>query len=50
MYSHVRLGALVWVLGGQVLRMLPNKIGCLAGVEARDLAVVELQVSFVLLL
>ena len=30
--------------------MLPNKMGCLAGVEARDQAAVELQVSFVLLL
>ena len=37
-------------LGGQVLRMLPNEMRCLAGVEARDQAAVELQVSFVLLL
>ena len=48
---HVRLDALVWgPLGGQVLRMLPNEMGCLTGVEARDQAAIELQVSFVLLL
>ena len=30
--------------------LLPNEMGCLVGVEARDQAAVELQVSFVLLL
>ena len=33
-----------------MLRLLPNEMGCLVGVEARDQAAVELQVSFVLLL
>ena len=33
-----------------MLRLLPNEMGCLAGVEASDQAAVELQVSFVLLL
>ena len=37
-------------LGGQVLRLLPNEMGCLAGVEASDQAAVELQVSFAPLL
>ena len=32
-----------------MLRLLPNEMGCLVGVEARDQAAVELQVSFVLL-
>ena len=33
-----------------MLRLRSNEMGCLAGVEARDQAAVELQVSFVLLL
>ena len=31
-------------------RLRPNEMGCFAGVEARDQAAIELQVSFVLLL
>ena len=37
-------------LGGQVLRLRSSVVGCFAGVEARDQAAIELQVSFVLLL